>query len=158
MNLHLFSYIVFPVSHGSGENGWDLKPRKQLKAGHHRPASETSFEWRLAGGPMVARHCMLAGSLDFGVNLHLFSNLVFASVKAVTRLYETKWVDFSENLCLFPYFYSLQEIGLARLRAGLDFGVNYHSCIKPNSHSCLKPLSNEWKSMFKSRDSHVVWT
>ena len=24
-----------------------------LKAGHHRPASETPFKWRLAGGPMM---------------------------------------------------------------------------------------------------------
>ena len=32
---------------------------KHLKAGHLRPASETPFEWRFAGGSMVARHCML---------------------------------------------------------------------------------------------------
>ena len=27
-----------------------------LKAGHHRPASETPFKWRFAGGPMMAQH------------------------------------------------------------------------------------------------------
>ena len=27
-----------------------------IKAGHHRPASETSFKWRFAGGPMMAKH------------------------------------------------------------------------------------------------------
>ena len=27
-----------------------------LKAGHHRPASEMPFKWRLAGGPVVAQH------------------------------------------------------------------------------------------------------
>ena len=26
-----------------------------LKAGHHRPASETPFKWRFAGGPMMAQ-------------------------------------------------------------------------------------------------------
>ena len=31
-----------------------------LKAGHHRPASETPFKWRFAGGPMMAQHLMLA--------------------------------------------------------------------------------------------------
>ena len=25
-----------------------------LKAGHHRPTSETPFKWRFAGGPMMA--------------------------------------------------------------------------------------------------------
>ena len=32
-----------------------------LKAGHHWPVSETPFEWRFAGGPMVARHYTYAG-------------------------------------------------------------------------------------------------
>ena len=32
-----------------------------IKKGHHRPAGETPFEWRFAGGPMVVQHCMLAG-------------------------------------------------------------------------------------------------
>ena len=27
-----------------------------LIAGHQRPASETPFKWRFAGGPMVAQH------------------------------------------------------------------------------------------------------
>ena len=33
-----------------------------LKAGHHRPASETpfKFKWRFAGGPMMAQHKKLA--------------------------------------------------------------------------------------------------
>ena len=31
-----------------------------LKADHHRPTSKMPFEWRFAGGPMGARHCMLA--------------------------------------------------------------------------------------------------
>ena len=26
------------------------------KMGHHRPASETPFNWRFAGGPMMAQH------------------------------------------------------------------------------------------------------
>ena len=29
--------------------------------GHHRPASETRFEWRFASGPMVARLQMFTG-------------------------------------------------------------------------------------------------
>ena len=31
-----------------------------LKLGHHRPASETPFKWRLAGGQIMAEHWMLA--------------------------------------------------------------------------------------------------
>ena len=27
-----------------------------LIADHHRPASETPFKWRFAGGPMMAQH------------------------------------------------------------------------------------------------------
>ena len=33
---------------------------KRMKAGHYRPASETPFKWRFAGGPMVARNCILS--------------------------------------------------------------------------------------------------
>ena len=28
----------------------------QLLVGHQRPASETPFKWRFAGGPMMAQH------------------------------------------------------------------------------------------------------
>ena len=31
-----------------------------LLAGHQRPASETPFKWRFAGGPMMVQHWMLA--------------------------------------------------------------------------------------------------
>ena len=33
--------------------------------GHHRPASETPFKWRFAGGPMNAQPLMLALYLCF---------------------------------------------------------------------------------------------
>ena len=36
---------------------------KHVKAGHHRPSSETPFRWRFAGGPLVARDCILAGPM-----------------------------------------------------------------------------------------------
>ena len=37
-----------------------------LQAGHHRPASETSFKWRFAGVPMLAKHKKRAWQLcDF---------------------------------------------------------------------------------------------
>ena len=36
-------------------------PSKRPKAGHYRPAGETSLESRFAGGPLVARDGMLAG-------------------------------------------------------------------------------------------------
>ena len=38
-----------------------------LKAGLHRPASETPFKWRLAGGPMIAQHidCWLGSFVIF---------------------------------------------------------------------------------------------
>ena len=38
---------------------------KKSKSGHHRPTSETPFEWHFAGGQMVAAHCMLAGIVLF---------------------------------------------------------------------------------------------
>ena len=28
----------------------------QLQMGHHQPASETPFKWRIADGPMIAQH------------------------------------------------------------------------------------------------------
>ena len=31
------------------------------KAGQGRPASEMPFEWHFVGGPMLVRHCVLAG-------------------------------------------------------------------------------------------------
>ena len=43
-------------------NSWKHVLSKHLKSGHHQPASETPFEWRFTGGPMVAQHCLLAGS------------------------------------------------------------------------------------------------
>ena len=36
--------------------------RKHVNSGHYRPSSETPSEWRFAGGPIVARDWMLAGS------------------------------------------------------------------------------------------------
>ena len=38
------------------------------------------------------------------------------------------------------------------------FASNINSCIDFYWYSCLHPLSNERKSMFKSGDSHAVWT
>ena len=34
-------------------------------AGHYRPASETPFVWRFAGGQIMAQSCMLAGIMVF---------------------------------------------------------------------------------------------
>ena len=39
----------------------DGAPSKNIKTGHYRPTSETPFEWRFTGGPMVAQDCRLAG-------------------------------------------------------------------------------------------------
>ena len=59
-------------------------PSKHLKAGHYRPISETPFEWRFAGGPMVTPPCMLiwllawltgwARCLAIGLSLHLYNH------------------------------------------------------------------------------------
>ena len=35
---------------------WRERFQIPLKVGHHRPASETPFKWRFAGGPMMAQH------------------------------------------------------------------------------------------------------
>ena len=37
-------------------------PRKNVKAGHYRPTSETPLEWHFAGGLIVASECLLAGN------------------------------------------------------------------------------------------------
>ena len=50
---------------------------KHLKVGHHRPARE----WRFAGVPMVARHCMLVG--------HAIANFTVAQL-AVDKASKTK--------------------------------------------------------------------
>ena len=39
------------------------KSSKHLKAGLHRPASETPLKWRFAGGPMMVKYCMLIVSI-----------------------------------------------------------------------------------------------
>ena len=36
-------------------------PVSIIKECYHRSTSETPFKWRFAGGPMVARECILAG-------------------------------------------------------------------------------------------------
>ena len=41
------------------------RPSKHIKAGHYRPASETPFKWRFAGGPMVAPDSMLAEEMVY---------------------------------------------------------------------------------------------
>ena len=35
------------------------RTQKATKTGNHRPASETSYKWRLASGPMMTRHRQL---------------------------------------------------------------------------------------------------
>ena len=43
-----------------------------LKADHYRPASETPFKWRFAGGPIVTRDCLLAGVWGSLISLTVF--------------------------------------------------------------------------------------
>ena len=38
-----------------------LHPSQHTMSGHHRPTRETPFEWRFAGGPIVARFWMFTG-------------------------------------------------------------------------------------------------
>ena len=37
-----------------------VRPSTHTASDHYRPTSETPFEWRLAGGPIVVGECMLA--------------------------------------------------------------------------------------------------
>ena len=70
-------------------------PSKHLEAGHYRPTSETPFEWRFAGGPMVTPPYMLAGMLAWltsgticltiGMSIHLYNNLSMRAAKAELR-------------------------------------------------------------------------
>ena len=59
-------------------------PSKHPKAGHHRPTSETPFEWRFAGGPMVARHFVLAGVL-YLQNFYTFSIHITVAIDTVAK-------------------------------------------------------------------------
>ena len=45
----------FQIAHPTSQ------PSQHKKEGHHQHASETPFKWRFAGGPFVARYCVLAG-------------------------------------------------------------------------------------------------
>ena len=42
-------------------------PTTQANPDHYWPASETSCKWRFAGGPIVARDCMLAGLFIYDI-------------------------------------------------------------------------------------------
>ena len=48
------------------ENTYYL-PKTIIKVGHHRPTIETPFKWCFAGGPIVAKECLLAGPLPMTV-------------------------------------------------------------------------------------------
>ena len=56
---------------------------KHLKAGHHRPASETTLEWRFTGGPIVARDRMQAGMPDNGANAPEFNLNIWTMYRLV---------------------------------------------------------------------------
>ena len=49
---------TLPMFSGEGE-----RIQIPLKAGQYRPASETPFKWRFAGGPIMAQH----NTLDAGL-------------------------------------------------------------------------------------------
>ena len=49
-----FFILLFLVDEGRTEDPY--YHLKHLKAGHHRPTSETPFKWRFASRPLIARH------------------------------------------------------------------------------------------------------
>ena len=53
-----------------------------MTAGHHQPASETPFEWRFAGGPIVTRDSMLAGSYVVVILGVKFRYINFSSIQS----------------------------------------------------------------------------
>ena len=59
-------YALFTVKacmRGSRKFSWLMRGvmiKTPLKAGHHRPACETSLKWRFAGVPRIAQRRMLA--------------------------------------------------------------------------------------------------
>ena len=67
------------------------------KAGRHRPASETPFEWRFAVGPMVARDRMQAGMPDNGANAPEFNLNIWTIYRLAihTRMLKFKQVQFT---------------------------------------------------------------
>ena len=73
-----------------------------LKAGHHRPASETPFKWRFAGGPMMAQHWLLAWQLcDFSwvPDQYCYETLCFLWFFRGVRTPAPLWI----HTCLLPY-------------------------------------------------------
>ena len=57
-------------------------PVKQLKVAHNGSASETAFKWRLAGGSIEARFCVLTGILlDLNLLLVSYSVRVVATCR-----------------------------------------------------------------------------
>ena len=60
---------------------------KHVKLGHYRPASETPSGWRFAGGPIVARDGMLAGSFCLlTTSLLCMEIMKFTSVNSVNEV------------------------------------------------------------------------
>ena len=55
--LYLFLFIKCYTS----KSTIDIKPSPHTTCGHSRPSSETPFEWRFTGGPLVAGFYMLTG-------------------------------------------------------------------------------------------------
>ena len=45
------------------EEGVITYTQLSINGGHHPPTSKTPFKWWFAGGPMMAQHWMLVGSL-----------------------------------------------------------------------------------------------
>ena len=53
--LENYKYTVFLSNTGPDPLKITKLPIQHSMLGHHRPASETPFKWRFAGGPLMSR-------------------------------------------------------------------------------------------------------
>ena len=94
-------------------------PSKHPKAGHHRPTSETPFEWRFAGGPMVARHFVLAGVL-YLQNFYTFSIHITVAIDTVAKQFLISVLFLQKSHLMMASFlkFVYLSVGLRRQTTG----------------------------------------
>ena len=92
-------------------------PSKHPKAGHHRTASETPFEWCFAGGPIVAGHCVLAGVLYLQISYTSSIHITVAKQFLISVLFLLKffflefcksiicWVEKTNSRFYYPTYF-----------------------------------------------------
>ena len=80
-------------------------PSKHIQAGYYWPASETPFKWRFAGGPIVARNCMLVElCCRKGVTIRSILTQIYVLLVLFTD-FHFHLVKFISKHCKYIFFY-----------------------------------------------------